>query len=192
MKAVFLDRDGTIGGTGGGMHPFEFTMYETAPQSIRQLNEIGINVFLFTNQTRVGRGYFSEENLIKGFELMKSDLARQGAHLDDIFYCPHKPEDGCECQKPRIGLLLAAKEKYDLNLEECYIVGDTGSSDMVAASRVGAKKVLVETGWGKTSLTKYRKSWENVEADYIATDLVDAVQWILNDSEKDQSSMKRK
>ena len=96
------------------MHPFEFTMYESAPQSIRQLNESGINVFLFTNQTRVGRGYFSEGDLIKGFELMKSDLARQGAHLDDIFYCPHKPEDGCECQKPRIGLLLEAKEKYGL------------------------------------------------------------------------------
>ncbi len=58
---------------------------------------------------------------------------------------------------------------------------------MLAASRVGAKKVLVETGWGKTSLTKYRKSWENVEADYIAADLVDAVQWISNDLEKIQT-----
>ena len=55
MKAVFLDRDGTIGGTGGGMHPFDFSMYDFAPKAIKSLNEIGVKVFLFTNQTRVGQ-----------------------------------------------------------------------------------------------------------------------------------------
>src|SRR5699024_6027674 len=130
VKAVFLDRDGTIGGTGGGVHPFEFSLYDFAPQAIKSLNELGIKVFLFTNQTRVGRGYFTEEELLEGFEIMKKELAKQSAFLDDIFYCPHKPKVGCECQKPKIGLLKEAKEKYNLNLNECYVVGDTGDTDM--------------------------------------------------------------
>lgn len=152
MKAVFLDRDGTIGGTGGGIHPFEFSLYEFAPKAIKSLNEIGIKVFLFTNQTRVGRGYFTE--------------------------------DDCNCQKPNIGMLIKGKEKYNLNLNECYVVGDTGDSDMLAADLAGTKKVLVKTGWGKGSLTTYRSKWKNVEPDYIANNLVDAVCWISSDLKK--------
>ncbi len=72
VKAVFLDRDGTIGGTGGGIHPFEFSLYGFAPQAIKSLNELGIKVFLFTNQTRVGRGYFTEEELLEGFKKIKN------------------------------------------------------------------------------------------------------------------------
>ncbi|OAT85395.1 hypothetical protein A6P54_18935 [Bacillus sp. MKU004] len=181
MKAVFLDRDGTIGGTGGGVHPFEFELYEFAFGAIRSLNELGIKVFLFTNQTRVGRGYFTEEELIRGFELMKDELKGQSAFIDDIFYCHHHPEVGCECQKPGIGLLLRAKEKYNLRLEDCYVVGDTGSSDMAAAHLAGAKKVLVKTGWGESSLTKYRESWAGIEPDFIAEDLREAAAWIGGD-----------
>lgn len=184
MKAVFLDRDGTIGGTGGGMHPFEFNMYPFAPAAIRVLNGSGVMVFLFTNQTRVGRGFFSEEDLLEGFENMRKELAQHSAFLDDIFYCPHHPEDGCKCQKPKIGLLVKAKEKYYLNLEDCYVVGDTGSSDMAAASAAGMKKVLVKTGWGESSLTSYRESWEGIEPDYIAEDLMDASRWIASDCRK--------
>ena len=184
MKAVFLDRDGTIGGSGGGMHPFDFSMYDFAPQAIKSLNEIGVKVFLFTNQTRVGRGYFTEDELLKGFKMMEEELANHSAYLDGIYYCPHTPDDGCECQKPSIGLLLKAKEMHNLNLEECYVVGDTGGSDMLAASKVGAKKVLVKTGWGAGSLTKYRYEWQEVEPDYIADNLVSAVSWILNDFNK--------
>lgn len=186
MKAVFLDRDGTIGGTGGGIHPFDFSMYNFAPQAIKSLNEIGVKVFLFTNQSRVGRGYFTEDELIKGFQMMEEQLANHSAFLDGIYYCPHKPEDGCECQKPNIGLLLKAKEMHNLNLEECYVVGDTGGSDMLAANKAGTKKILVKTGWGEGSLTKYRYEWQEIEPDYIADNLVDAVSWISNDLNKNK------
>lgn len=186
MKAVFLDRDGTIGGTGGGVHPFDFSMYDFAPTAIKSLNEIGVKVFLFTNQTRVGRGYFTEDELLKGFKMMEEELATHSAFLDGIYYCPHKPDDGCECQKPNIGLLLKAKEMHNLNLEECYVVGDTGGSDMLAANKAGAKKVLVKTGWGEGSLTKYRYQWQEVEPDFIADNLVNAVSWISNDLNKNK------
>lgn len=181
VKAVFLDRDGTIGGTGGGIHPFEFKLYDFAPTAIKGLNNLGIKVFLFTNQTRVGRGFFTEEELLKGFELMEEELSKHNAFLDGIYYCPHKPEDDCACQKPKIGLLLRAKEEHDLNLAECYVVGDTGGSDMLAASKAGTKMVLVRTGWGEGSITKYRNHWMGIEPDYIAKDLVEAVEWISMD-----------
>lgn len=184
MVAVFIDRDGTIGGTGGGVHPFEFSMYDFSPQSIKLLNDLGVKVFLFTNQTRVGRGYFTESELLEGFEKLKKDLAKHSAFLDDIFYCPHKPEDGCECQKPNIGLLVKAEKMYNLNLKECYVIGDTGSSDMLSASKAGTKKILVKTGWGVSSLTIHRDKWEGIEPDYIATNLVDAVYWVSNDLNK--------
>ncbi|MFJ8064617.1 D-glycero-alpha-D-manno-heptose-1,7-bisphosphate 7-phosphatase [Psychrobacillus sp. NPDC096426] len=186
MKAVFLDRDGTIGGTGGGMHPLDFSMYDFAPKAIKSLNELGVKVFLFTNQTRVGRGYFTEDELLMGFKMMEEELATHSAFLDGIYYCPHNPDNGCECQKPNIGLLLKAKEMHNLNLEECYVVGDTGGSDMLAANKAGAKKVLVKTGWGEGSLTKYRYEWQEVEPDYIADNLVNAVSWISNDLNKNK------
>ena len=77
MKAVFLDRDGTIGGTGGGVNPYEFSLYDFSAKAIKALNDLEIKVFLFTNQTRVGRGYFTEDELLIGFEWMKKDLAKQ-------------------------------------------------------------------------------------------------------------------
>lgn len=181
MRAVFLDRDGTIGGTGGGVHPFDFSMYEFAPKAIKVLNEIGVKVFLFTNQTRVGRGFFTEDELLQGFKMMEEDLAHHSAFLDGIYYCPHKPEDKCQCQKPNIELLLRAKEMHNLKLDECYVVGDTGGSDMLAAEKAGTKKILVKTGWGESSLTAYRGQWSEVEPDYIAENLTDAVNWIEND-----------
>jgi D,D-heptose 1,7-bisphosphate phosphatase len=143
IKTVFLNRDGTIGGTGGGMHPLDFSMYEYAPKAIKSLNEMGVKVFLFTNQTRVGRGYFTEDELLQGFKMMEEELAKPSAYLDGVFYCPHKPDRGCECQKPKIGLLLKAQEMYNLKFKDCYVVGDTGSSDMIAANTAGAKKILV-------------------------------------------------
>jgi D,D-heptose 1,7-bisphosphate phosphatase len=158
VKAVFLDRDGTIGGTGGGVHPFEFSLYDFSPKGIKLLNDLGIKVLLFTNQTRVGSGYFTEDELIEGFARMEKELINYSAYLDGIYYCPHSPDYGCDCQKPNIGLLLEAQREHNLKLEECYVVGDTGS-DMVAAFKAGTKKILVKTGWGKGSLTDFRDSW---------------------------------
>lgn len=181
MKAVFVDRDGTLGGSGGGVQPGEFTPYEQSPRAIRVLNQAKIPVFLFTNQSRVGRGYFTENQLLRGFQEMEKSLAKEGASLDGIYYCPHAPEQKCGCQKPEIGLLLRAKEEHELHLADSYVVGDTGASDMVAAHKAGMKKVLVKTGWGEGSLTTFRASWQEVEPDFIATDILQAVQWILED-----------
>ncbi|MFZ3590227.1 HAD-IIIA family hydrolase [Bacillus sp. DJP31] len=123
------------------------------------------------------------QQLLEGFSLMEETLSENQAFLNRIFYCPHQPDDKCECHKPNIGLLLKAQKEHNLDLSKCYVVGDTGSSDMMAASKVGAKMVLVRTGWGESSLAKFRHTWSEVEPNYIAKDLVEAITWIVNDIE---------
>ncbi len=156
-------------------------MYEFTPAAIRLLNELGLKVFLFTNQSRIGRGYFTEEDLMEGYYNLNINLQEHAAMFDGIYYCPHKMEDFCECQKPNIGMLLKAQQEHHLDLTKCYIVGDNGSADMVAAHKVGAKKVLVRTGWGESSLTTFRDSWGEVVTDFVATNLLHAVHWIIED-----------
>ncbi|MFD1030622.1 D-glycero-alpha-D-manno-heptose-1,7-bisphosphate 7-phosphatase [Metaplanococcus flavidus] len=181
MKAVFLDRDGTMGGDGHGIDPDKFTMFDFTPVAIKLLNDAGVKVLLFTNQSRVGRGYFTEEELLKGFEKMENELKRQSAFLDGIYYCPHHPEDNCDCLKPETGMLERARKEHSLDLGQCYVVGDNGGSDMLAASRAGTKMVLVKTGKGEDSLTEYNSHWPGTEPDHIAENLLGAAEWILND-----------
>lgn len=178
MKAVFLDRDGTLGGDGYGIHPDDFKMFDFAPEGIKILNNEGVKVLLFTNQSRVARGYFTEEELLEGFTRMRTELAVHAAYLDGIYYCPHHPKDDCNCRKPNIGMLQQAKQEHHLNLKECFVVGDTGGSDMLAASRAGTRMVLVKTGRGEGSLTDYKDHWPGIEPDYIAENVVDAALWI--------------
>lgn len=186
MKAVFLDRDGTLGGNGHGIHPDEFEMFDYAPEAVKVLNDAGVKVLLFTNQTRVGRGYFTEEELLGGFKRMRAELAAHSAYLDGIYYCPHNPKDDCDCQKPKIGMLEKAKQEHQLNLEECFVVGDTGGSDMLAASRAGTRMVLVKTGWGEESLTKYKDHWPAIEPDHIAENVMEAAIWIVQQLKKEK------
>lgn len=171
IQAVFLDRDGTIGGTGHFIHPQDFVLFDGAQESIDQLKQAGLKVFSFTNQHRISRG----EATIEDFRLQFSRFG-----FDDSFICPHASNDDCPCHKPKPGMLLEAAQKYSLDLTKCIVVGDVGSTDMLAAHSVGAIKVLVRTGWGEGTLTHYRHKWAEVEPDYIAKNINEAVQWILD------------
>lgn len=77
-------------------------------------------------------------------------------------------------------MLLEAASKYNLNLKNCVVIGDVGGTDMLAAQAVGALKILVLTGWGKGSLSQYRVEWKDIEPDYTAENLLEAVKWILD------------
>lgn len=170
-EAVFIDRDGTIGGTGHFVHPRDFTPYPFASQALQILKEAGVKIFALTNQHRISRGDATVEDFREEF---------MSFGFDDAFICPHSPNEGCECHKPKPGLLVQAAQKYDLDLTHCVVVGDVGSTDMIAADAVGATKILVQTGWGKPSLGEYRRhTWDWVEPDKVADNLLEAAQWIL-------------
>ncbi|GKX65866.1 hypothetical protein rsdtw13_11240 [Clostridium sp. TW13] len=112
-------------------------------------------------------------------EDLKRQLSKEEAHFDAVYCCPHEKADRCECKKPLAGMVLQAKEKFNINIQESYVIGDIGMSDMVMAKAVGAKGILVRTGVGQGSLTEFRNTWANIEPDYVAENVLEAVKWIV-------------
>jgi histidinol-phosphate phosphatase family protein len=170
IQAVFIDRDGTIGGHGHFIHPRDFTPYLFSQDAFQLLKDMNIKIFGFTNQHRISKNQATIEEFQKEF---------QSYGFDDAFICPHSPEEECNCHKPKPGMLIEASQKHNLDLTKCFVIGDVGSTDMLAAHAVGATKILVLTGWGDSSLTNHRHSWKDVEPDYIAENLLVAVKWIF-------------
>ncbi|MFD2116621.1 HAD-IIIA family hydrolase [Paenibacillus yanchengensis] len=169
IEAVFIDRDGTIGGTGHFIHPNNFSLFPFTLEAIQKLKSFRMKVFAFTNQYRISRGDATYEEFEKQFRTFG---------FDDSFICPHEINENCICRKPNIGMLLEAARKYNLDLNKCVVIGDVGDTDMLAAHRVNAMKILVRTGWGNESLGQYRSNWLETSPDYIAENLLDAVEWI--------------
>lgn len=174
IQAVFIDRDGTIGGTGRFVHPNEFEVFPFVPEALSLLKSGGIKILACTNQNRISEGRATEDDF-------RREFTRLG--FDDAYICPHPLDSECDCRKPRVGLPLRAARDYDLDLRYCVFIGDTGATDMVAAERVGEMKVLVRTGWGESSLREYRHTWATVDPDYVAEDLLDAARWVLAQNE---------
>jgi len=145
-RAVFLDRDGTIAKDVHYCRRVEdFELLPTVPQAIRLLNENGFKVMVVTNQSGIARGYFTEETLGQIHQKMKDELAKYNAWVDAIYYCPHHPDDGCDCRKPKTTLFLKAAREFDVDLSRSYVVGDM-QMDIDAGTALGCKTVLVTTG----------------------------------------------
>lgn len=189
---VFMDRDGTVSKEIGYVnHPARYELLPRTAAAIKKLNQAGIKAILTTNQAGVARGYFKEDMILRVHEKLEKLLAAEDAYLDEIYYCPHHPDVGegkyrqdCDCRKPAPGLLLRGQEKHDLDLSKSYMIGDK-ISDVEVGQKVGAKGILVLTGYGIGAYEYEREQWQ-VEPDYIAKDLLDAVDWILRDIKKDQ------
>lgn len=171
VQAVFVDRDGTIGGTGHFIHPKDFHCFPYTEKALKILKDHKIKIFAFTNQHRISRGEVTLEEFIEHFKSLGFDHA---------LICPHAQDSDCTCGKPSPGMLLKAAADYNLDLTKCIVIGDVGSTDMIAAEKAGCHKILVRTGWGEESLGKFRHTWVDVEPDYIADNLLEAVYWIVN------------
>jgi D-glycero-D-manno-heptose 1,7-bisphosphate phosphatase len=183
--AVFLDRDGTINEEMGYInHLDRFVLIPGVAASIRSINERGLKAVVVTNQSGVARGYFPRELIDQVHQKMSGLLEEEGAFLDGIYTCTHAPSNkggagGCGCRKPKIGLMKQAAQELNLDLEKSYVVGDR-FKDVEMARNAGAKAILVLTGYGKGELEFFGHSSE-VQADFVAEDLSEAVQWILSD-----------
>ncbi|UCG11368.1 MAG: HAD family hydrolase [Deltaproteobacteria bacterium] len=193
--AVFLDRDGTINEEMGYInHLDRFVLLPGAAEAIRRINESGLKTVVVTNQSGAARGYFPLEIIEQVHEKMCRLLREEGATLDGIYTCVHAPagkeqHGGCECRKPRIGMMLQAARELQLDLESSYVVGDR-FKDVEMARNGGAKAVLVLTGYGKGELGLLGPT-SNVQADFVAADLSEAVDWILADMMRKQAEQER-
>jgi D-glycero-D-manno-heptose 1,7-bisphosphate phosphatase len=184
-RAVFLDRDGTINEEMGYInHLDRFVLLPAAAAAVRRINAGGLKAVVVTNQSGAARGYFPVAFIDRVHEKMRRLLSEEGAILDGIYTCLHgaqsgEPEAGCDCRKPRPGLLLRAARDLNLDLVRSYVVGDR-FQDVEMARRAGARAVLVLTGYGKGEL-EFVGPVSPVRPDFVAADLPQAVEWILAD-----------
>jgi len=180
QPAVFLDRDGTINEQMGYInHLSRFKLLPQAVPAIRRLNEAGVKVVVITNQSGAARGYFPASLVDEIHAQLKQLLAAGGAHLDGIYTCLHGPGDGCACRKPQPWLLEQAARDLDLDLSRSYLVGDR-YKDIETAANAGAKGILVLTGYGRGEY-EYLRAAQPAQPVHVAGDLLEAVEWILQD-----------
>ena len=173
-SAVFLDRDGTIA---KDVHycsrPEDLELLPTTGEGIRLLNEAEFKVIVITNQSGIARGYFTEETLGRIHQKMINDLAEYGAHVDTIYYCPHHPDEGCECRKPKPKLAYRAIKDLQIDSRQSYVIGDR-LMDVELASTIGCKSVMIPSEDGKSELEDC-----GILPEYITWDLESAARWII-------------
>jgi D,D-heptose 1,7-bisphosphate phosphatase len=139
-KAVFLDRDGTIIADKGYLSdPAEIAFLPGVIDALRQLQQMGYLLVVVSNQSGIGRGYFTEDRYLQVQEQFRQLLSRRGIKLDGIYYCPHGPEEACGCRKPAIGMALQAAADLNIDLAASCMVGDK-DSDLEFGRNFGAKK----------------------------------------------------
>jgi D-glycero-D-manno-heptose 1,7-bisphosphate phosphatase len=181
--AVFLDRDGTLLEEAGYLDRLErLIFFPYSIDAVRLLNRAGLAVVVITNQAGIARGIFKESFVAEAHQYITERLAAAGARIDAFYYCPHHPEavlqefrQTCACRKPSPGMLTRAAADLDLALDRSFVVGDRWH-DLEAGQRVGARTLLVRTGYGKTEEAAPKA---HVQPSAIVDNLMEAVSWIL-------------
>ena len=172
-RAVFLDRDGTMAiDVSYCSRPEDFELFPNTARAIKLLNEHGYKVIVVTNQSGIARGYFTEGTLAQIHQKMRGELAEEGAGIDGIYYCPHHPDDNCECRKPEPKMVRQAVNEHDIDLKRSFVAGDK-PLDIQLGKKVGCRTVLIASDTGETEA-------ESCLPDYTAADLYEAALWIIN------------
>lgn len=184
-RAVFVDRDGTVNEEIDYLcEPDQIRLIPGAAEAIDRLRKSGWLVVVITNQSAVARGLLSEDTLATIHKRLCTLLAELGTRVDAIYYCPHHPTEGltpynldCECRKPNPGMILKAARELNIDIAKSIVIGDR-LQDLETARRVGARRILVKTGYGAGELLSLDVQRE-ATPEYIADDLLDASNWIL-------------
>lgn len=187
-KAVFLDRDGVINVDKGYVHTIkEFEFCEKAIEGIRLLTTRGFKLIVVSNQSGIGRGYYSEDEVVKLHQFLNEELQKRNTSIDAFYYCPHHPKAAmekykvnCRGRKPGTLLLEKAIEEFNLDVKASFLVGDK-ASDIQAGKKVGCRTILVKTGHGKQHIGKCNYS-------FMAKNLYEAAKLILCASENKGSN----
>lgn len=174
-KLIILDRDGVINHDSAYFikSVAEFQPIKGSLTAIKKLNDAGKIVAVATNQSGIARGLFDESTLNEMHGYLQGLLAQQQAHLDALVYCPHGPDDTCDCRKPKAGMLQALLQQFEVQPEEAVLIGDA-YRDLQAAHSIGIDAILVKTGKGKKTLA------EQTITNPVYDNLLSATQAIIN------------
>lgn len=182
-KAVFLDRDGVLIKEVGYLDDLKnVSFYKGNIEAIKLLRTNDYKIIVVSNQSGVARGYFTEKFVRKTHNFIQNKLKRYGLKIDAFYYCPHHIKDvkikkyfkDCFCRKPKPGMVLKAKKRFNIDLKKSWVIGDK-LTDIKLGKNVNIKTILVLTGFGKNE----RKNAKEIKPDYIAGNLLRAVQTIL-------------
>ena len=178
-NVVFLDRDGVINRNSPDYIKSwaEFKFLPGSIDAIKLLNLNGFVVIIITNQSVINRNMVSLDGLEYIHSMMKSAFKSGGGEIKDIFYCPHIPEDRCDCRKPEPGLIHRAKKTYHIDLANSVMVGDSVKDIMCARNAGCGHSILVKTGNGVDA--EKILAQKKIFPDQVAEDLLDAAKWIV-------------
>ena len=163
-RAVFLDRDGTlIDDVGYIADPEDVRLVPGAADGLRALRDAGFRLVVASNQSGLGRGLIKQEQADAVHERFVEELERAGGRIDAAYYCPHAPDDGCDCRKPKPGMLLDAAGELGLDVERSFMVGNS-DVDVAAGEAAGARAILLanEPDWPEA--VRRIRSWSRQAA----------------------------
>ena len=177
-RTIVLDRDGVINQDSSSYikNAEEWIPIRGSINAVARLHQANFRVIIASNQSGLARGYFDEAALARMHEKMNLLVGDAGGMISAVFYCPHSPDAGCSCRKPKTGLLQQAEIELDISLAGDYFVGDN-LKDLQAACSFNMKPILVRTGNGRQ--TELSLSKEIKEKTLTFNDLESAVNWIL-------------
>ncbi len=184
-KAVFLDRDGVINRDSADYVKSlaEFSLIPGSVEAIAKLTQAGYEVFVITNQSGLARGIIDMAGLEEIHRYMKNAVREAGGEIRGVYFCPHLPDEGCDCRKPSPGLIRKAAEENDLDISKAVMIGDKGT-DIECAQRAGCKGAyLVKTGIRELPGRDRMEEWKILRA--VADDLFQAADWLIADEDDD-------
>lgn len=176
MSLIILDRDGVINQDSDN---FIRTVEEFIPlpgslEAIARLNHAGYRVAVATNQSGIGRGLFDLASLNAMHDKLRRLLTSIGGQIEMVAFCPHRPDEACQCRKPKPGLYHEIAQRFDVSLQDIPVVGDS-LRDLQAAQAVGARPILVRTGKGERTVAK----GEGLDGVAVFHDLAAVVDYLL-------------
>ena len=146
QKVVFLDRDGVINKDTGYLHSInDFEFIEGISVALRHFLSLGYKLIIITNQSGIGRGYYSVNDFKTLTKWMIEQLSSNGIEILDVLYCPHSPDDNCSCRKPNPGLLLEAKKRHNIEMKCSWIIGDKEDDNAAEVAAFESNLSLEET-----------------------------------------------
>ena len=176
-RAVFLDRDGTLIAEKNYLcRPEDVEIFPAVPAGLKRLGDAGLKLFIVSNQSGIGRGYFTLADVERVNEHLGRELARRGVRFRKIYIAPEKPDEPSHGRKPSPRFLFDARDEFSLDLAQSYLIGDK-LSDLECGWNAGVKKsILVRTGYGAEL---ERESPEKLSRAVVVDDMSGAADWIL-------------
>lgn len=191
---IFLDRDGTIVEEVGYINHLErLKFFPWTVEALRKLNSAGVPLVIVTNQSGVGRGHFSEELVNQVHRKIQDEVTARGARIDAFYFCPHHPaaalaayRQDCRCRKPGVGMIERAAQRFKIDPRASYVVGDS-YRDVQLGFNVGARTILLMTGYGRGEYEYHRHEWPR-PPDHISENLLEAARLILDEMESTKAA----